>query len=333
MQYSYVGIVILVSLLAVLIFSQVIDKNSFCNCAGMSTKYSTPVRARKMQFRQGYGWPVGTPYDSFSRQMLRSNMKNECAPNMMGVAEMSCKPNQFQAMNYQAPKKCGGYQTAPVPDQHASPEEQAAQAASFQHVTGKAHKHPHDNVGEAVLTLDFENQEPMTLQGSILKSYKAPVSEGFMMAPNPMFSAPSESGALQGPVMASSAKEGEVLLRGRKSCCPPDYGSASFIGGYGSSYSSGNQRETLTPDMTLKSPECAYKNVYTFNRGAGRLGYGSLSGGLPAYGQLSSGCGLPMLAAGPPSCQGPAGSFVAPPPAKPGVCDNSNGYNLAIGVM
>lgn len=86
--------------------------------------------------------------------------------------------------------------------------------------------------------------------------------------------------------------------------------------------------------MMLQSPEKSYKMVYNAARGPGRYGYGSKAGGLTSYSMSGrdSGCGFPVLEGGPQNCSGSAGSFVEKPTST-GDCDDSDGYNLSVGVM
>lgn len=92
-----------------------------------------------------------------------------------------------------------------------------------------------------------------------------------------------------------------------------------------------NHGEQNMDSMMVQSPETSYKMVYNDTRGPGRYGYGSKSGGMTSYssGEGASGCGFPLLEAGPPSRFGPAGSFQQPS----GGCSDNSGYNLSIGVM
>jgi hypothetical protein len=261
------------------------EKDNYCNCSGMATKYHKApgggFEGGAQKYRTNFGWPVGTPYDSFARQMSRPQMNKQCAPNAMAANQMACQPNQFQSTYnpYASTSRC-------------------------QQLTR--------NMGQKIQQVRQQQQQPLNIDNVITQPKRV---------------------SLFGKPRRKLMTSGQYSNPQKKNGCVPDYGSMAFIGGYGSSGQLRNNQPLLSQDtQTFKSPECAYQNTYTASRGPGRFGYGSLSGNIAAYGQAPSGCGLPMLSDGSPSCLGPAGSFTAPPP-QTGGCDEAHGYNLAIGVL
>lgn len=245
-----------VSALAITFIAQFIKtRENFCNCTNMATKYSKDPVCGKLPYSTNYGWSLGMPYDSYARQMTTTPMNsNQCIPNQMAVSEMSCQPDQFQAI-YKAPvKNC-------TTNRIASPSVLATAPRIKKRVT-------------------------MDLMG---------------LSPEPA-------------IITNPA------------CNKPDYGS------YKHGYHAQKPMEYKNVP-TYKNPECAYQNTFTAMRSPGTYGYGTKSGGYTAYGALQPGCGLPMISANTNlSCSSPAGSFTAPPP-NVDECNNTNGYNLAIGVL
>lgn len=112
-----------------------------------------------------------------------------------------------------------------------------------------------------------------------------------------------------------------------KMVCTPDMFQSTYSVDNKPIYSEDDQTKC---DMMVQSPEMSYKMVYNDTRGPGRYGYGSNSGGMTSYslGDNPTGCGFPLLDAGPPTHLGPGGSFHQPPPTH-----TSSGYNLSVGVM
>lgn len=85
--------------------------------------------------------------------------------------------------------------------------------------------------------------------------------------------------------------------------------------------------------VMLQGPEVSYKYTYSPDRGPGRYGWNSRESGMTAYDQGPSGCGFKLFSAPPYTSQSPAGSFTTRPAQVSGECSDSQGYNLATGVM
>ena len=209
MESSNIIFVVIVVLISLVLIGVVVNEG-FCNCMGTGMKYSTPTFGTLGGYKSNFGWPIGTPYDSFARQMASTSNLNVCAPNVSGANALSCPENSAMRQRSQG-------------------------------------------------TADF---------GSVLsmKTQSAPVS----------------------------SHASNVMLQG---------------------------------------PDISYQQTYTPERGPGRFGYGTYSGSMASYGNGPSGCGFKLFAGPPYNSAGPAGSFTTPPVQVEGQCGDSQGNNLAIGVM
>lgn len=120
----------------------------------------------------------------------------------------------------------------------------------------------------------------------------------------------------------------QVMKQSDRCTGSPDYGSVLSM-----QATSVPMTTAVDSMVMLQGPDVSYKYTFTPERGNGRYGWNSSEGGMTAYGSAPSGCGFKLFSAAPLNPMGPAGSFTTPPVQLNGSCNDSQGYNLALGVM